>query len=954
MNRLRASSNASSAGYASHLTRRRQRRHGMGASRKTGFAPAARAAVGALTLAIVWSVGAWPVAAQEDVSLDELESMLLTGRYEDVVSRLEASSGVGATTEPRRLRLLVEALIAVGRYDEAAATLAGVDAADVGLGVLSGRVALLNGDREGAGRALEAARSAGGEDALVASFELARLAWDRGAIAEATAGFYAMIDAYNRGAADTAEELAAVAHACQLLGRDDPELFKDALRAYDEAVALDPSWPVPRIRLGELFLEKYDSSQARTAIADVLRSNPRHPEALLAMARTMRFDGDPRALDTLDAALEVNPNLTAARVFRARLRLASERFGEAREEVEKAIEGDPESLAARTVLAAVEFLEGRDEEFARVRDGILADSPRYADLFNELADASVENRLYPQARDFAAEAVRLDPKSWRGYGLLGLNQLRLGEIDAGKASLERAFAGDPYNVWIKNTLDLVDTFVEYRRIESEHFEFHIHESEADLLGPYMVELAEEAWAVLVERYRFEPPTPIRVEVYPSHADFSVRTVGLAGLGALGVCFGQVLALDSPSARQVGHFNWGATLWHELAHTFTLLVTDAKIPRWLTEGLSVFEERRARPGWGDDVQVPFITSLRDGELLGIAELNDGFMRPKFPSQIGLSYYQASLICDWIEENYGFEAIHVLLAGYREGRTTEEVFQEAMGLSLESFDERFFEYLRARFGTALTALGDAPGPGGEAAEDEDGSGEGGPSRAPRRNRFAGQASDLAALEQAAKDNPDDFRIQMTYGNALFAEERYAEAEAPLLRGRDLFPEFVGPGNAYTLLAAIYQELEREEEAMEALLSLLRHNETAWDEHLALADLLAEAGRGEEAGGILERTLYISPFDADVHRRLAETAEADDRFDVAVRERSALVALDPPDRADALYRLALAQRNAGRAGEARRTVLRALEVAPGYDPAQELLLDLVGKGPAPEGRQAGAEGA
>ena len=505
----------------------------------------------------------------------------------------------------------------------------------------------------------------------------------------------------------------------------------------------------------------------------------------------------------------------------------------------------------------------------------------------------------------------------------------------------------------RTTLDLVDTFVQYRTIQSEHFEFHIHESEAELLAPYMVELAEEAWAVLVERYRFEPPTPIRVEVYPSHADFSVRTVGLAGLGALGVCFGPVLALDSPSARQVGHFNWGSTLWHELAHTFTLLVTDAKIPRWLTEGLSVFEERRARPGWGDDVQVPFITSLRDGELLGIGELNDGFMRPRFPIQIGLSYYQASLICDWIEENYGFEAILVMLAGYREGKSTEEVFQEALGLSLESFDERFFGYLRERFGTAMAALGDAPGPGGEAAEDEDGSGEGGPSRAPRRNLFAGQAPDLSALEEAAKENPDDFRIQMTYGNALFAEERYTEAEAPLLRGRDLFPEFVGPGNAYTLLAAIYRELERDDEAMEALESLLQHNETAWDEHLALADLLAEAGRSEEESGILERTLYISPFDVDVHRRLAESASAGGRFDVAVRERAALVALDPPDRADALYRLALAERDAGRTEQARRTVLRALEVAPGYDPAQELLLDLVGKGPARKGRQPGVEG-
>ncbi len=893
--------------------------------------------IGPLAAVLAASLYLAPAAAQDGpVSLDEIEQWILTGRYEEAVEQLDAREGEAG--DARALRLRVEALISTGRHDEAEAAFEGVDAAALGLGVLRGRVALLGGDREAARRSFEEARAARGAEALVASFELALLAWERGEIEAATSDFYGMIDAYNRGAANTAEELVAVGQACRLLGRDDPELFKDALRAYDEAAALAPSWPAPRIRIGELFLEKYDSAQARSALGDVLRSNPRHPEALLAMARTMRFDGDPRAQAVLDSALEVNPNLIPALVFQARLRFQAERFGEARTQAEKALEVDPGSFAARTLLAAVAFLEGRGEEFERLRDGVLADNPRYAELFNDLADASVDNRLYPQARDFAAEAVRIDPKSWRGHGLLGMNQLRLGEIEAGRTNLETSFAGDPYNVWTKNTLDLLDTFGDYRKVESEHFEFHIHDSEADLLAPYMVELAEEAWTTLAKRYRFEPPAPIRVEVYPSHADFSVRTVGLAGLGALGVCFGPVIALDSPSARQVGHFNWGSTLWHEIAHTFTLLATDSKIPRWLTEGLSVFEERRARPGWGDDVQVGFLTALRDDELLGIAEINDGFVRPKFPNQIALSYYQASLISDWIEENHGFEAILEMLAGYRDGRSTEEVFHDAMSLSLDDFDERFFRHLRARFGGAMASLGDAPP---DADEEEQTAGEGGPSRAPTRNPFERREPDLETLARAARENPDDFRIQMTYGYALFREERFAEAEKPLARGRALFPEYVGAGNAYTLLAEIYRQQEREDEAIEALMTLVASNEMAWDEHLALAGLLEGAGHDEQEAKILERALYISPYDPGVHRRLAELASASGRFELAVRERAALVALDPPDRAVALHELARAQRHAGQPAQARRTALRALEVAPGYDPAQELLLELVGEG-------------
>jgi tetratricopeptide (TPR) repeat protein len=214
-----------------------------------------------------------------------------------------------------------------------------------------------------------------------------------------------------------------------------------------------------------------------------------------------------------------------------------------------------------------------------------------------VAEACVRNRLYEEAAGYAEEALKREPRSWRALAVLGQNQLRLGRIDAGKKSLERSFEGDPYNVWVKNTLDLLDTFPQYRTTETASFRLFIEGKESDLLAPYMGALAEEALQKLSARYQYKPQLPIRIEVYPSHADFSVRTVGLAGLGALGVCFGNVVAIDSPQARDRGKFNWGSTLWHELAHTITMGVTDHKVPRWLTEGLSVYEERPRPPGLG---------------------------------------------------------------------------------------------------------------------------------------------------------------------------------------------------------------------------------------------------------------------------------------------------------------------------------------------------------------------
>ena len=75
-------------------------------------------------------------------------------------------------------------------------------------------------------------------------------------------------------------------------------------------------------------------------------------------------------------------------------------------------------------------------------------------------------------------------------------------------------------------------------------------------------------------------------MFPKHDDFAVRTLGLPGMiGALGACFGRVVTLDSPKARPPGEFQWEATLWHELGHVITLQMSNQRVPRWLTEGIS---------------------------------------------------------------------------------------------------------------------------------------------------------------------------------------------------------------------------------------------------------------------------------------------------------------------------------------------------------------------------------
>jgi tetratricopeptide (TPR) repeat protein len=637
----------------------------------------------------------------------------------------------------------------------------------------------------------------------------------------------------------------------------------------------------------------------------------------------MEFDGQPGSRALLEHVLEVNPNSVTARVRLAEKYLESESWDEAQREVESALDINPASLEALTVLAATHFLRGDRAEFEAIRERALHIGPRNAELYNTLAELCVRNRLYEQAVEFAKRAIELDGNSWRGYGILGLNQLRTGAIEEGRTNLETSFTGDPYNVWNKNTLDLLDTFPDYAITSTDRFEMMIEGAESDLIALYLGDLADEAYERLAEHYQFEPATPIRLEVYPSHYDFSVRTIGLTGLGALGVSFGPVIAIDSPSARPVGEFNWGSTVWHEIGHTFTLGATDHRIPRWLSEGLSVYEEHRSRPGWGSDVSAGFLLAFLTDQLQPVSRLTDGFVRPSYPQQIAYSYYQAALVCHLIERDWGFPAILGILAGYRGGGTTEEVFRAELGIEMSELDDRFTAYVEERFAGPLAALQPA------AAHLE-----------ANGRRAAGHTPSLEELEARVADSPDDFTARIALGLEMLNAGRIDAAEEHFSRAQKLFPEYAGNDSPYLYLARIAKQRGDERGAAEQLAKFTAINENSYEARIELADLRESLGDPEGASEALESALYIYPLDLSVHLRLADLFSSAGQHEKAVRERRAVLALDPVDRAEALYQLALALYRSGDLASARRQVLGALEIAPSYDAAQELLLEIIGR--------------
>jgi len=783
-----------------------------------------------------------------------------------------------------------------------------------------GELRLETGDLDAAATRLREALELPGAGRLLAQLNLAEVHRQRGEWQQAESLWREIRQAYQTAPSLSARDLFAIASATRHLGRSDPQLFKDAVRLYDQASRKDPAYLDAGIALGELLLEKYNNEEASVLFKELLTIDDKDPRALLGLARSQHFDYSSEAVATALRALSLNPNLVPTRVFMARLFIELEEYGDARREAELALEINPVSLEALALLGVIDHLERNPGQFAAIEQRVLALNPRYADFYATLAELVAQNRLYRDAEKFAQRAVQLDPQSWRGYGLLGINQLRLGQIEAGRASLERSFAGDPYNAWIKNTLQLADTFNDYVQTGQSHFSVVLHRDEHALLEPYIHDLVEQAYQQLQKRYRHQPDEPIRVELYPDHADFSVRSVGQAGVGLLGVCFGPVVAMDSPAARARGEFNWGSTLWHELAHVFHLSMSGNRVPRWFSEGLAVYEERKARPGWGGDVSPDFLLAYLDGRLLPVSQLDNGFVRPSYPDQVIHSYFQASLVFEFIEQRWGFDVIRTSLNAYRDSKYPDAVLLQQLQIDSAELDTAFDDYLQTRYATALAAL----------RKDADANAQDAPT----------QPSQPPNVETAL---PDKYFEQLELGQLLFDQDQLELAESFLQRAQQLFPEYAGNDSSYWFLATLYLRQENYAQAEAQLEQLIAINAEHYPALLELAKLRAKRGDNAAAAAALERAIYIYPYEIELHQELAGYQASLGNWDQVARARRALLALDPVDRAEAFYQLALAYERAGNRSSAHEQILYALEIAPNFQRAQELLLALRASTPA-----------
>ncbi|HEX5137415.1 MAG TPA: tetratricopeptide repeat protein [Planctomycetota bacterium] len=618
------------------------------------------------------------------------------------------------------------------------------------------------------------------------------------------------------------------------------------------AQALDPeNWDawIERVRVTRLEREGAFAA-ARKARDVVTPKNPELADLWAEVGKTLLASwATGEAKEMAEKAVTVNPQQTTARAVLVQIALQDNEYAVAEENLRAGLATDPNHRDLLALKATLDLLLGNEAGFEAGMKRMLEVDPTYGEGFHIAGQVVADRqRRYDRAVELLRRGLELDPVNYEAHANLGIYLANLGREKEAKEALDKSKQLFPWSHPIReNFRTILDIVEKMETTKTEHFVIRLDPSEFPVLSLFVPQLLEDCWADMTRRYGFSPAAPVLVEVFRKADDFSVRAVGLLDYNrfAVGICFGGVMAVDSPVAMgDDGLVHWAPVTRHEFGHVMSLQLSKGQVPRWFTEGLSVLEEKPLDPGWSmdDGYEIQIHDAWHTDSIPKIGTFDAMFLTPR----VGFAYYLGGLMLDYLHAVAGEEGIVKALRLYGEDAPMEEVFQKAFGLKLEEFDAKFRDYL------------------GERIKD--------------RHRVPNYAAVFPQLRERALTDPNDGENLLKLAWAHFFRKEYVEAGAKLQLARAR----VDPAHPLSRLleARLLARAGRAERARPILEAFFASGGEDYDARLMQADFLRRDGKMQEFVAALEKAAADWPTATLplVHLRRYYTGEG--RSDDALR--------------------------------------------------------------------------
>ncbi len=841
-------------------------------------------------------------------TVDETEKQLLHGDYDKVIEITRKKVAQGAYQDAWRI-MLIKSLMATGRYAEAHTNAAAVaaDSYNLSLHLLARETAMYQNDSAGVQR------------------ELSRMKM--------------MIE--RRFADFQNDDAPALGQALLLLGVE-PRLVLDNCFRPAERVENPPRDAF--LDTGNLALEKHDYAMAADAFQLGLKKFPNDPDMESGLAKAFESGDQKEMLQHLEASLEGNPHQVSSLLMIASRMIDAEEYEQAEEQLAAALKVNPhcpEAWAYRAVLAK---LRNDTVEFEKDRQAALEFWRSNPEVDYLIGQKLARKYRFDEAAAEQKHALEFSPTYLPARRELSEDLLRLGRESEGWDLAQDAHNQDSYDVTLYNLVKLHDQMTKYQTLTNADFAVRMTAHEAALYGDRVLDLLNRAKATLSAKYGVTLTNVTQVEIFPEQKDFAVRTFGMPGNpGYLGVCFGSVITANSPASQEPNPANWEDVLWHEFCHVITLTDTRNRMPRWLSEGISVYEERQANPTWGERMNLAYREMIREGKLTPISRLSGAFLSPKSSEDLLFAYYECSLVVEFLVQQHGFDTLKSILQDLRDGKEINESIA-ARTMPMANLELKFSEFAREK-ANALAPKADLqkpPAEMGAAGEpspiDEDTlfrRRTGGPAPAGSDPRTNGSA-DTWNMAHA-----NNYYSLMSRARGFIEDKNWAAAKPLLAAAADAYSGERRAENPLWLLAVTERNLFETNAEYATLQRLAEHESDFVDLYRRLIDIGVDRKDWQSVAKYAQLLLQVDPLIPAPYEALGKAGDAMGQRDLSIAAYQKMLLLDPPDPAEVHFQLArLLHARGGAEAEAKRHVLQALEDTPRFREAQLLLLEIEGR--------------
>jgi tetratricopeptide (TPR) repeat protein len=708
----------------------------------------------------------------------------------------------------------------------------------------------------------------------------------------------------------TAADMVVFGRAALLIGADPKEVLE---KIYGTVQKAEPKLRDVYLARGELALEKHDFALAAKAFDDGLKQLPDDPDLQCGRARAYAASDRATSLAALQAALKQNPHHIPSLLEMADHHIDAEAYAEAEKVLEKVVAVNPTQPDAWAYRAVIAHLRNDSVAEAAARETALrtwTSNPRVDFLIGEKL---AQKYRFAEAAAYQRRAREFEPTYLPASAELATDLLRLGNEAEGWSLAQAVHESDDYDVEAYNLVTLRDTMAKYATLRGDDFVIRMSAPEVAVYGPRVLALLRRAKQTLTAKYGVELERPTYVEIFADQKDFAVRTFGLPDIpGFLGVCFGRVVTANSP-ATSGSPTNWESVLWHEFCHVVTLQLTKNKMPRWLSEGISVYEEREADPARGMQLTPRYREMILGDDLVSVGKLSGAFLAPKTSQHLQFAYLESSMVVEFIVARFGRDHLRGVLRDLRDG-TEINIALAKNTAPLAELEQEFAVFAREKAKQLAPKLDwEKPDPD---------------------LLLPSAADELAAWK---KKHPDNYWLLKLRAAQLAEDSKWAEARVPLSRLVELYPQQKGLDSAYRPLVNALHSLGDAKAERVVLTNWAEVDDEAPDAYLQLMELATADGDWAVVRRNAERYLAVNPLVAPPYRFAAQAAMATGDVPGAIQAWRTLLQLDPPDPADAHFQLAQLLHQRGDNAEAHREVLLALEETPRYRAALRLLTEL-----------------